>query len=307
MQLASQLTYTKINPPTSPTSKYDIEYFKDNKTLLDFENIKYINTTKTRYTDYFFYYVSDSIIGESLKHYGEYTEHEINLLNLLIQNDYIIYDIGANIGYHTLGLAQKAKHVYAFEPNECNYRLLKLNTAHKSNVTLFDYAISDDIGVTQIERFVPGTVGNYGECRITDNGQLCNMTTIDYLVENDDILPPHLVKIDVEGHEWEVIQGMDETIRNYKPTIFYENMHGDNLGKVWTYLNDLGYEIFYFPCMNYNPNNFKQNNNNVFGNGGVMNALAISPSLEAKTNLFRIISADDTWEQALKRNNVQRN
>ena len=152
----------------------------------------------------------------------------------------IVYDIGANIGYHTNAFAKFAKHVYAFEPNELNYKLLEMNTFHDKNVTLFDYAISNDIGITQIEKFELGKPGNYGECKLTEDGQLCDMTYIDYLVRTGNIQPPHVIKIDVEGHEYPVFQGMSETIKNHLPVIFYEAHHCDTASI---------YDIPTFSCM----------------------------------------------------------
>lgn len=292
----------KITERQIENHNFNLDYFKDQNTdFYDDELHPYISNVKTRYNPNFWCYNADNIIGISLRHYGEYTENEIQLLNMIMQPGWISYDIGANIGYHTLGLAQRSKHVYAFEPNEHNYRLLEHNTRYINNITLFDYAVSDDIGMTHIETFKLTDVGNYGECRIADKGQLASMTTIDHLVKTKQIEPPNLVKIDVEGHEWHVIQGMDDTIKNNLPVIFYENMHGNDLGKIYDYLSGLGYEIFWFVCMNYNPNNYYNNKNNIFANGGVCNAIAFPFYLQIKTNLLKMISNDDTYDKAILR------
>lgn len=298
MDITSHIKIKEI-PVTIP--RHELGYYKDTYSLLVDSYTDYIVGTDTRYTPCFYFYKGDTIIGQSLQWYGEYTEQEINLLRQFIHKQCVVYDIGANIGYHTLGLAENAKHVYAFEPNDKNYHLLQLNTQYQKNVTIFDYAISDDIGVCQIEDFPLGSEGNFGECKITEDGQLCDMTYIDYLVRTKIIEPPQLVKIDVEGHEWHVIQGMDETIKNNLPVIFYENMHGNDLGKIYDYLTQLAYKVYWFPCMNYNPHNHKREQRNIFGQGGVMNALAIPFHMDVKTNLPEMISSTDTWEDTIKR------
>jgi len=298
MNITSELQFTNVSVDIP---KFSQNFYKDTYSELYHEDLKYINIAKTRYNDVFYYYNTDSIIGVSLKYYGEYTEHELNLLNQLIQPGFVVYDIGANIGYHTVGFAERAKRVYAFEPNELNYKLLQKNTFFKPNVTLLDVALSNSVGTTQIEKFELGVPGNYGECKIVDDGQTCEMTTVDTLVKSGKIQPPNLVKIDVEGHEWCVIDGMRDTIENNLPIIFYEHMHGDDLPNVHEYLESKGYEIYWFPCMNYNPNNFLRNKQNIFGNGGVMNALALPFFIQAKTNLLKKISADDTWEKTIER------
>lgn len=295
------ISMIKIKDVNVETPKHGIDFYKDNYVTFVDEYTDYLRSTDTRYIPCFYFYKGDTIIGQSLQWYGEYTEQEINLLRQFITPETVVYDIGANIGYHTLGLAERAKHCYAFEPNRKNYHLLKLNTAHNKNITIYDYAISDDIGVCQIEDFPLGSEGNFGECKITEDGQLCDMTYIDYLVRTGVIQAPQLVKIDVEGHEWHVIQGMDQTIKNHLPVIFYENMHGSDLGKIYDYLTQLAYKVYWFPCMNYNPQNHKREQRNIFGQGGVMNAIAIPFHIEAKTNLPEIISNTDTWAEAVSR------
>lgn len=297
-----------ISPLTIKEVKIDMpkvhnDWYKDTHTMFWSDDLKYIGTARTRYNDVFYYYLNDTIIGNSLRHYGEYTEQEIHVLNMIIQQGWVVYDIGANIGYHTLGLAERAEYVFAFEPNKQNYDLLVKNTQFKKNVTLFKLAVSDSIGQCYINDIDVTVQDNYGECKVSDSGQLVETVTIDSLVEKRKLLPPNLVKIDVEGHEYNVIKGMDNTIRENLPVIFYENMHGDDLGKIYDYLTELNYKIYWFPCMNYNPNNFYKNQQNIFGMGGVMNALAVPWYVDIKTNLLPIISNTDTWADAVSRHN----
>jgi len=298
-QLTSELKFTTID---TKVPIYNLNYYKDNYTLMYEKGYtEHIGAATTRYNPAFLFYKNDGIIGASLHYYGEYTENEIHLLNNLIQPGFIVYDIGANIGYHTVGLAQTSKHVYAFEPNLKNYKLLKLNTVHNKNVTAFNLAIGREICITEISDFDLNTMGNYGECMITEEGQTCEMTTIDHLVKTKQIEPPNVVKIDVEGHEWNVVQGMTNTIKDNLPIIFYEHMHGDDLPKVHELLEQLGYEIFWFPVGNYNPNNYYKNATNVFGQGGVLNVVACPFYLNAKTNLPKKLHKDETWAEAVER------
>ena len=299
MQITSELKFTDVNVSIPNNNVY---YHKDNYTVLyDTDFTKYLMTAYTRYNPIFYFYRGDSIIGVSLAYYGEFTENELGLLRNFINPTSVVYDIGANIGFHTTAFAKNAKHVYAFEPNKNNFKLLDMNTFHDKNVTLIEGAVSDVEGTAIISDFKLGEVGNFGECKLTDVGQECVTTTIDRLVNDKEIEPPHVVKIDVEGFEWNVIKGMQKTISENLPVIFYEHMHGDDLPKVYDYLTSLAYEIYWFPCGNYNPNNYYKNKENIFGNGGVLNALAIPFHVNAKTDLPKMISRDDTWSKALER------
>lgn len=300
----SDIKFTEVKVPKfTGTIKNNDKY-----ALIVDEDSKYLDSCKTRYNDCFYFYKADTIIGASLRHYGEYTDIEVQLLNSVLQPGYIVYDIGANIGYHTLGLCQKAKHVYAFEPNKKNYKLLKLNTSYNKNVTNLNVACSNKKGTLQIEDFDLNTYGNFGECRIVEVGQLTETVVIDELVQTNKIEPPNLIKIDVEGHEYEVVLGMLDTIKNNLPVIMYEHLHGDNLPKIHELLVNMGYKIYWFPVPNYNVNNFYKNKENIFGNGGVMNVVAFPFYLNVDTNLPEKLSATETWNDCVTRlQNAQKN
>jgi hypothetical protein len=112
---------------------------------------------------------------------------------------------------------------------------------------------------------------------------------------------PHVIKIDVEGHELKVFQGAQNTIMKHRPVIFYESMHGTGFDIIYDTLKNLGYTIYYFPASNYNPDNFKKNENNVFGTGGVMNCIAL-PANKGKINgLPEMLDRTDNYNIALGR------
>ena len=105
-----------------------------------------IESTQTRYCERFFFYANDEMIGHSLSRYGEYSQTELTLLLSTLTNHAVVYDVGANIGYHTTAFASIARHVYAFEPHPRNYAMLKINTASLSNVTAINCAVSQTPG-----------------------------------------------------------------------------------------------------------------------------------------------------------------
>jgi FkbM family methyltransferase len=306
MKITSELKFTDITDSVK-NHGYNPVYQKSNHIVVAEKGFtEHIHCTKTRYSDAFWFYNTDSIIGASLYYYGEYTEQEIMLLRNFMNSEYVVYDVGANIGVHTVAFAKQNKHVYAFEPNVLNYRLLKMNSIADNNITLIDKAVGKTAGTAKIEEFSLTKMGNFGECKISDTGQDCDMVSIDELVKTKQILPPNIVKIDVEGYEWEVLQGMDDTIRNNLPVIFYEALTAD-LSSIYNYLNGLAYTLYWFPCNNYNPHNFRNNKENIFGHGGVLNILAIPFHLNVNTNLPKVLDADDTWEKAVQRLQAQQN
>lgn len=258
-----------------------------------------ILTAKTKYKHDFAFYHNDTIIGQSIMHYGEYTETELDVLRMFLdKRESVVYDIGANIGYHTVGFAHYAKEVHSFEPNDKNYALLEKNTNGIQNVKLYHVACSDVVGDAFITDFDIDGHGNYGECMMSDSGQPCKTIRIDDLA-----LPtPTLIKIDVEGHELRVFEGAKQTIRQGLPVIFYETMHGSGFDLIYDFLvTELSYKIYFCPSPNYNPYNFNNERNNIFGNGGVLNSIAIPYHLGNIKNLPQMISRDDTYEVSVKR------
>ena len=302
MRRTSEIQFTDITKFFQQRMPTNVEYYKDSHTILVEPGFtEYLNCTATRYSPVFWFYKNDTIIGNSLRHYGEYTEIELGLLRNFQSPHCVIYDIGANIGVHTIAFAKNARKVYAFEPNEKNYKLLKVNVGTESNVECFNLALGDKDGVISVTELKLDEAGNYGECMITDVGQIAEMTTVDKLYTSRKLLAPTIIKIDVEGVEWEVIQGMKTTIEENLPIIFYE-AHQCDTKSIYDYLNKLGYSMYWFPVPNYNPNNFRKNEQNIFGNGGVVNILAIPFHIQGvKVNMPKVIDNADTWAKCFER------
>ena len=76
-----------------------------------------------------------------------------------------------------------------------------------------------------------------------------DLVSIDDLIAQNKIEPPNLVKVDVEGAELDVLKGMSETIKTYKPTIIYEVDDGDRAAyerkyqELESFLQSLGYKV----------------------------------------------------------------
>src|SRR5215212_208552 len=153
---------------------------------------------------------------------------EIEIIKRLVTKDDIVLDIGANIGFMTIQLAQQAKHVYAFEPAPDNYKQLQKNTKHLDNVTRHRMAITDTIGdkVLSLCPLDPGMNRLYNS-KWCEGGKriLVPATTIDILLLEDNSRLTHkinFIKVDVEGYEYHVIMGMMNVLKRDHPTILME-------------------------------------------------------------------------------------
>lgn len=254
--------------------------------------------TDTRYKSDFYYYTNDTIIGKSIEIYGEYSQCEIDFLLLFINSSSVVYDIGANIGYHSLAFASKASRVYSFEPNEQSFQLLEKNTNHLSNLFSFNVAVGDATNEKVfIERLDLNTPTNYGMAKITsesDSSHEIKIVSLDSL----DLAPPSLIKIDVEGFELKVINGATRIIENHNPIVFYEvqdhNQFKDDFKIMYRYFKSLNYKLYWFPSPNYNSNNYKNNLYNWSPNGVIFSILAL-PKKFKDFPLFDVESENDTY------------
>jgi FkbM family methyltransferase len=142
----------------------------------------------------------------------------------------IFVDVGANVGFFSL-LAARAVgpdgHVYAVEPVPENIEAIHANARrnHFTQITVVPVAASDSVGtalLTLTEH--PGGAALASAERPPDTiGEIeVETATLDSLVDEGRILPPSLVKIDVEGAEEPVLEGMTATMRTHAPTLIVE-------------------------------------------------------------------------------------
>ncbi len=162
----------------------------------------------------------------------------------------IFYDIGANLGFFTLlgaHLVGPAEgHVYAFEAAPDNADAIRLN-AHRNgvrNVTLIAKAVSGHAGRGRLQVVDDQSwskLEDYGQHPFTEQVIDVELVAIDEMVRSEEIRPPTLVKIDVEGAELAVIEGMRETIAAHHPVLICE-LH-DTHREFAAAMADQGYRV----------------------------------------------------------------
>ena len=141
-----------------------------------------------------------------------------------------VLDIGANFGVFTKlfsELVGPQGSVIAFEPIPQTFRTLAAGVKryHKSNVRVLNKALSDTVGTVLM--FVPQYADipgdNLYEASIVSNSQSRNTLAIDSVTIDSLQLPRvDFVKIDVEGHELQVLQGGRRTLEQHHPTLMVE-------------------------------------------------------------------------------------
>lgn len=172
----------------------------------------------------------------------------------LIEPGQTVYDVGANIGFFTIlcsRLVGPHGKVYAFEPIPDNLATLRRNIALNklTNVVVVEQALSASTGTAEMfvslwSAFHSLNVDGASkrENHGPDGGQITVETiTLDEFVLQEDVSPPDLIKLDVEGAELLVVEGMRETLRTVQPLLLCE-VH-DTKHEYGEFIDSIGYSV----------------------------------------------------------------
>lgn len=156
--------------------------------------------------------------------FGYITGHEpyiANLIDQLVRPGDVCFDVGANIGYFTSQLAALCGArglVASYEPDSENFEWLQKNAALARsagcNIELVKAAVSEQPGKRRVVR------GKYSTLHKTEAADEGDVDVIASVSLNSEWVrlnlssPIRLIKIDVEGHEPEVLLGMDRIVHD---------------------------------------------------------------------------------------------
>lgn len=200
----------------------------------------------------------------SLYLFGNFQKHITKNSFLTIQDDFTIIDIGANVGLMTLQFAKlvpKGK-VYSFEPTfyalERLKRNLSLNEELGKRVTVINSFVSEKSDTNpNIIAFsswkVNGERGtndhpvHLGTPKATEG---VPAISLDDFAEANNIPKIDFIKIDTDGHEYEVFKGAKKAIAKYRPKIIFEIglyvMDEKNISFdfYYNYFTELNYKLY---------------------------------------------------------------
>ncbi len=188
---------------------------------------------RKRVYDYTMYLdVNDRGISRTLSLFGQRElEHKI-ILERVLKPGMRVYDIGANIGYYALmelSLLHGKGELIAIEPSATNVSLLKKNLTLNGyhDVTVIAGAISAESGVKSFHLARQSNLNTFhavgsGVAHLTGTTVDVHTYTVTELAEQYGA--PDLIRMDVEGHEVEVIRGMlaAMTRKQFAPMILFE-------------------------------------------------------------------------------------
>lgn len=202
-----------------------------------------------------------------MRHYGFELENEIFWKGLkngwekvsvslwieLCKNSQNIIDVGANTGIYSLiakSVNNKAN-VYAFEPVKRVFKKLEENNIlNNFDIQSYEFALSNYDGEAVI--FDQNTEHTYSVAvnkNLTEIGESVIETKIKTIklssfIEQNNIQNVDLIKIDVETHEAEVLEGFGNYLEKYKPSMLIEILNEEVAEKINTQLKNMHYLYF---------------------------------------------------------------
>ena len=185
--------------------------------------------------------IHDSVIGKHISQYGYWASDDIEIIKQMIdhllkyKSTVSFYDVGANIGTHSIALSkifQDRIKIRAFEAQRQIYNMMCGSLAINgiNNVYCHNVAVSDNIGNT-IEIALPdyNILNNFGGFELinplrSDNQDMkknhhekIKTVTLDSYNEQVDF-----IKMDIEGMEDKALAGSLEVLQNSRPMCFIE-------------------------------------------------------------------------------------
>ncbi len=153
-------------------------------------------------------------------------------------------DIGSNAGYYSNTLLKISKRVFSFEP--IKYHCINQKKIFKNkNIIVYNFGLGNKKGKKKL--FIPKN--NDPEASFINSNTefdsiFVNLERGDYFFKSKKV---DFIKIDVEGYELDVLKGLSYQFSNFKPLLLIEieKRHNKNFLKVFNFLKNLNYKIFY--------------------------------------------------------------
>ncbi len=185
---------------------------------------------------------------------GEWEAASVKLWIKLAEESDVVFDVGANNGIYALvakAVNSKAK-VYAFEPIDRIFdKLVENNQLNNYDIICKKCAVSNQDGTAVIydiqheNSYSSSFNVDFAEERGEEVTPISIETTrLDTFIEQNNLEKVDLIKIDVETFEPEVLEGLGEYLKKFKPTLLIEILRNDIARKIEELVSGKGYLYF---------------------------------------------------------------
>jgi FkbM family methyltransferase len=224
----------------------------------------------------------DDLIGRCLQLYGEWAEEEIFLLSSLIAPGDVVFDLGANIGTHSIAFSERVGPKGIVVAVEAQSRVsailaanLKLNDV--KNVRRIEGIVCErDVVVFEtINRLLSNNFGAVTFKDIEDD-KAEKRPLAAFRIDSLKYDQCNLIKADVEGMEVEAFKGAWGLITATRPYIYFEqNARSGTFAEIFRLFSSINFELFLHVANPFNAKNFNGCAENIFGGTCETNVLAV--------------------------------
>lgn len=235
-------------------------------TILRPNNSELITTEKIEWNNAKFIFNAPLKMAIKAKKYGienKLLKNSLFLLNQKGIDSVNILDVGANYGFVSLVLQKclpSTTKIFSFEPHPEVFNVLKETILENKmeNIKLKNVAVGNENNEIDICLFGQSSVVTQekNDRRITRKIKV-EQIKLDDFIQKESIVP-HFIKIDVDGYELNVLEGLKESIIKYKPVMVVETNEDQ---QVISFLKEMNYELF---DLDLNPHIDGEMPNNVF-------------------------------------------
>lgn len=192
---------------------------------------------------------NDCAVNKAITEGVLWEPHIINYLKFNADRNKDFIDIGSNFGWHSLIAHKHYKNVHSFEPQKvlCELQNQSIKNSNITNIKVHNVALNDTKGEAQLNPVSYDSSFNTGDVSIGRGGENVNLNTLDSF--NFDNIS--VIKIDVQGLEYKVIKGAEQTIRKNTPDViveledFHLARHNTNARQVLELLRCMNYYCFF--------------------------------------------------------------
>lgn len=196
------------------------------------------------------------------KIFGEVDFRYFSKINF--EEDEVFLDVGANDGISalTFRLFNKSNKIISFEPDEKhkssldrvarkikNFQYFLFGLGNKNEVKKLFIPSCKGVYIGQLASYIFEEAKNNVKAIITEKNIDQHVKIIEKNVETKTIdslnLKPRAIKVDVEGFEFEVLQGSINTLKKYNPVLMIE-VNNSSINQVLKFLKDLNYSPFVY-------------------------------------------------------------
>lgn len=201
-------------------AKYLLFYLSDPRNIFRHETVAITNDGVK------FICLSENQIERSILETGYWEPLETNAVKKIVQPGWVVFDVGANIGYYTLMLSKlvgENGQVHGFEPTSYAYDRLQRNVFLNPDLALVNMTISNK-GLSSKSGTKIESLESRFSARLLahDKKEHIEFITLDDYVSLLGLGRVDFIKVDVDGYDYDVILGGTGILKEHRPIIMAE-------------------------------------------------------------------------------------